>query len=104
MKKDSIHIGSLVERYIRQNGINASELARKLGMSRQNIYDIYKRDDLGVKEILSISKALDHDFLRDILENSGYVDMDKLFDVMKKMLCDRLQEELLAGNGTMDEK
>ena len=54
MKKCQIHVGRLIEVYIRQNNINASDLARKLGMSRQNIYDLYKRDDLGVKEILSI--------------------------------------------------
>lgn len=92
MKKCQIHVGRLIEVYIRQNNINASDLARKLGMSRQNIYDLYKRDDLGVKEILSISKILNHDFLKDIVEDYDYIDVDQFFDILKEIFKDKIHK------------
>lgn len=92
MKKSQIHIGHLIEGYIRQNNINASELARKLGMSRQNIYDLYKRDDLGVKEILSISEYLNHDFLKDIVEQYDYINVDRFFCILKEMFKDHIDK------------
>ena len=49
MKEEKIHVGALVKDFVKENNINASELARKLGKTRQNLYDLYKRDDIGVK-------------------------------------------------------
>lgn len=91
MQEEKTHIGAMVKDFVKQNNINASELARKLGKTRQNLYDLYKRDDVGVKEILSLSKAVNHDFLADIQKNKQNITVDEVFDVLKEVVNQKLK-------------
>lgn len=91
MQEEKTHIGAMVKDFVKQNNINASELARKLGKTRQNLYDLYKRDDVGVKELLSLSKAVNHDFLADIQKNKQNITVDEVFDVLKEVVNQKLK-------------
>jgi DNA-binding Xre family transcriptional regulator len=57
-----IHIGQLIKKVVRENNIKDSDFAKKIGKSRQNIYDLYKRNDVEVKLLLTICYALNYDF------------------------------------------
>ncbi|GHV07792.1 hypothetical protein FACS1894160_0970 [Bacteroidia bacterium] len=50
----------MVQTFVRENHINSAELARKVGKTKQNIYDLYKRDDVEVKLLLAISEVLNY--------------------------------------------
>lgn len=92
MKDEKIHIGALVKQFVKENNINASELARELGKTRQNLYDLYKRDDVGVKELLSISKVLNHDFLLDIRKDKQSITVDDVFNALKEVVNQKIKK------------
>ena len=92
MKDEKIHIGALVKQFVKENNINASELARELGKTRQNLYDLYKRDDVGVKELLPISKVLNHDFLLDIRKDKQSITVDDVFNALKEVVNQKIKK------------
>ena len=89
-----IHLGKLIRTFVKENNINSAELARKVGKTRQNIYDLYKRDDMEVKLFLAISDALQHNFIEDLhLSNKKDSNLDTIFDTLKLLVAEKLQEE-----------
>jgi len=47
---------------VKRNNISESELARRLGISPQNLHGKMKRDNFSEKELAEIANALDCDF------------------------------------------
>jgi hypothetical protein len=91
MNYKKIHLGKLIQLFVKENNINSAELARKVGRTRQNIYDLYKRDDIEVKLFLAISEALQHNFIEDLsLANNKNVDLDVVFDTLKLLVKEKL--------------
>jgi len=93
MDYKKIHIGKLIQTFVKENNINSAELARKIGKTRQNIYDLYKRDDIEVKLFLTISEALNHNFFEDIYStknNQNARDIDVVFDTLKKLVREKI--------------
>jgi hypothetical protein len=64
MNDNEIHIGQLIKKVVRMQGIKDVAFAQKIGKSRQNVYDLYNRFDVEVKLLLTISRALDYDFFQ----------------------------------------
>lgn len=55
-----MHIGNEIKGIVkRQSNIDTSKLARKIGMSRQGLYEVYKKDDINTKMLKNICEALD---------------------------------------------
>jgi plasmid maintenance system antidote protein VapI len=50
-----IHMGELLERAIRKKGVNITELARALNITRRTMYNLFKREviDKGTMERIS---------------------------------------------------
>ena len=94
MSKNEIHIGKLVKNFVKENHINSAELARKIGKTRQNIYDLYKRDDIEVKLLLTISDALNHNFVNDICpqKKATEVSVDEVMDALKQLVKEKLSK------------
>jgi len=91
MNYEKIHLGKLIQTFVKENNINSAELARKVGKTRQNIYDLYKRDDIEVKLFLAISEALQHDFINELLlSNNKNSDLDTVFDTLKLLVKEKL--------------
>lgn len=92
MNKNNIHIGNLVKNYVKENHINSAELARKIGKTRQNIYDLYKRDDIEVKLLLAISDALNHNFINDICtpQPASPSSVDDVMDALKQLVKEKI--------------
>ena len=58
-----IHIGQLIRQKQEEKGISISEFARNIHCDRSNIYNIYSRNSIDIELLISISKALDFDFI-----------------------------------------
>lgn len=57
-----IHIGSLIEKRLKDRGCSVTWLAKKINYERTNIYGIFKRDTIDVKRLYEVSEALEYDF------------------------------------------
>jgi DNA-binding Xre family transcriptional regulator len=91
MNYKKIHLGKLIQSFVKENNINSADLARKVGKSRQNIYDLYKRDDIEVKLFLAISEALQHNFIEELsFANNKNTDLDTVFDTLKLLVKEKL--------------
>ena len=94
MDYKNIHIGKLIQTFVIENNINSADLARKIGKTRQNIYDLYKRDDVEVKLFLTISDALQHKFIEDLQPTEKLpLDIDTIFDTLKLIVSEKLKEK-----------
>jgi len=93
MNYKKIHLGKLIQAFVKENNINSAELARKVGKTRQNIYDLYKRDDIEVKLFLAISEALQHNFMDELLlsNKNNNPDLDTVFDTLKLLVKEKMK-------------
>jgi len=93
MNYKKIHLGKLIQAFVKENNINSAELARKVGKTRQNIYDLYKRDDIEVKLFLAISEALQHNFIDELLlsNKNRNSDLDTVFDTLKLLVEEKMK-------------
>jgi predicted transcriptional regulator len=64
MSAKEIHIGQLIKKVVRESNIKDVDFAKKISKSKQNVYDLYKRNDVEVKLLLTVSQALDYDFFQ----------------------------------------
>ena len=88
-----IHLGKLIQAFVKENHINSADLARKIGKTRQNLYDLYKRDDIEVKLFLTISEVLNHDFLEDIYPlKKNQITIDTVFKVLKNLVKEEISK------------
>ena len=93
MNYQKIHLGKLIQTFVKENNINSADLARKVGKTRQNIYDLYKRDDIEVKLFLTISDVLQHNFMNDIYpSNNKKSDLDTIFNALKLLVEEKLKD------------
>ena len=91
MDGKNIHIGKLIQSFVKENHINSAQLARDICKTRQNIYDLYKRDDVEVKLLLSISEALKHNFFEDIYPNKKTNNnIDIVFEALKELVAEKI--------------
>jgi len=93
MHYKKIHLGKLIQAFVKENNIRSADLAQKVGKTRQNIYDLYKRDDIEVKLFLAVSDALQHNFMDDLYpSDKKESDIDTIFDTLKLLVEERLKK------------
>ena len=68
-------IGQLIEDVVRKQGWKMADFAEKISCSRENVYDLFKRSTIDVAQLQLISTVLNHNFLLDIIDNPGLVDI-----------------------------
>ena len=61
-----IHAGETVKAYFEETGMSVSEFARRLNCHRQNVYDIFKRQNIDLSVLQRISRVLEHDFVTEL--------------------------------------
>ena len=67
-----MHIGKVIEYTLHEQGRSVSWLAEQLCCTRVNVYKVFHRESIDVHMLSRISKALSHDFFKDLsraLEN-----------------------------------
>ena len=62
MNIEELHIGDWIRKVAVQQNVTVAELARKLGMSRQNLTSKLKNDSWDVKELFAVSQELKYNF------------------------------------------
>ncbi len=60
----TLHIGNKIRSIVDKQGITVSEFGRRINMSRENVYSIFKRKTIDTGLLTTISKILDHDFFQ----------------------------------------
>jgi hypothetical protein len=95
MNWKKVHIGKLIQTFIKENHINVAQLARDIHKTRQNLYDVYKREDIEVKLLLAISDALKHNFMEDICPTKKNNDVDLVVDALKELITEKIKEKNL---------
>jgi hypothetical protein len=95
MNYTKIHLGKLIQSFVKKNNIKSADLAKKVGKTRQNIYDLYKRDDIEVKLFLTISDALQHNFMDELRPtDKKKFGLDTVFDTLKSLVEEKMSETL----------
>ncbi|MBQ8958299.1 MAG: helix-turn-helix transcriptional regulator [Bacteroidales bacterium] len=61
-----MHIGQHIKEVMRQQGKTATELAEDICCTRPHIHKIFRKDNIDIALLERISKALQHDFFRDL--------------------------------------
>jgi len=69
--QQNIHIGQLIKSVFDQSGLSVAEFARRINCGRSNIYFIFERSSIDVKQLIDISNALNHNFFDDIELHCG---------------------------------
>lgn len=59
------HRGEIIEKAVRESGINIAELARRLKKSRRHIYNIFNNSGVDIDTIIQIGKIIHKDFSSD---------------------------------------
>ena len=62
----NVFIGKIIEQKIRERKMSISEFANRINRSRTTVYDIFQRKSIDIDLLLTISKALEFDFLGEI--------------------------------------
>ena len=63
-----MHIGQKIKEVFKERGITVVAFARAISCSRENIYRIFKNDNIDVRQLKRIGHILGHDFFKDISE------------------------------------
>ena len=60
------HNGIILEKMIRKSGFSVSEIAKRLNVSRRNMYHWFNKPDLSVDLIFTVSEMVEYDISRDL--------------------------------------
>lgn len=82
--KNHTTIGQLINDKLKEKGMKVTELAEKINSSRGNIYDIFKRPNIGIDLLKDISLALNHNFFDDLANNLDLIGEWKETDETRK--------------------
>jgi hypothetical protein len=61
---ETIHQGQIIKKAVFENGIKISVLARKIGVSRRQIYIIFSKEQVASHYITKIGEAINNDFFK----------------------------------------
>ncbi len=70
-KHRSFHIGKRIKVVFDESGLSVVELAHRLHRERSTVYSIFERSSIDVELLVSVSEALNHNFLEDVNAHFG---------------------------------
>ena len=95
MKK--IHFGLLIKEKLEERGMSVAKFAKAIHCSRTNVYNIFERESLDVKQLILISKILEYDFIREVyLNDVDYFNNDEYIVILKAK--SETIEQFINGN------
>jgi plasmid maintenance system antidote protein VapI len=59
-----IHIGKIILEHVESLGQNKSEFARRIGVTPQNVYTVFRRSSISTDLLLRISRVLGYNFFQ----------------------------------------
>lgn len=60
-----VHIGQLIRSELKRQGRTVAWLAAKIYCEKSNVYKLFRRKSIDLEQLMRISEALDHNFLKD---------------------------------------
>jgi len=69
-KMKDVHVGELIRTELRLQGRTVNWLAEQVCCEKSNIYKLFARKSVDLKQLMKISEVLKHNFLRDCFEES----------------------------------
>lgn len=70
-----VHRGEIVQKAVKESGMQTTRLAKLLGVSRSTMYYMYRNDNLSFETIVEIGKLIHHDFKQDFKDLYVYEPM-----------------------------
>ncbi len=64
-----IHIGSMIQNVMKEQGRNVSWFAKQVCYERSNIYKLFKRKSIDIDLLIRISEILGYDFIKEYSKN-----------------------------------
>ncbi len=61
-----LHIGNRIKEVLTSKGESVNWLAERIPCERSNVYNLFRRQNIGVDLLFKISLALDHDFFLEL--------------------------------------
>lgn len=61
-----MHIGQRIKEVFKERGITVVAFARAIPCSRENVYRIFKNNNIDILLLKRIGQVLNHDFFKDI--------------------------------------
>jgi predicted transcriptional regulator len=58
----NIHIGSLIQKVLKERKITVMNFAKELGKDRSSVYDMFKQQSIDTGTLSRISEILDYNF------------------------------------------
>ena len=72
---NKLNIGALIKAEMQRQGMSVAEMAKRLNVQRQTVYDMLKRTNIDVERLKDISDVLHKDFLSAVAsQNSQELD------------------------------
>jgi hypothetical protein len=112
----AIHIGQIIKSVAEERKMGATELSQHLNTSRENVYDIYRREAIDTAKLLQLSVILKYDFFEHFyqeeplkaLRNDIVTRQQVEIDILNKELAERkktliLYDELFLKSKRVDE-
>ncbi len=61
---NKLNFGALIKAEMQRQGMSVAEMAKKLNVQRQTVYDMLKRTNIDVERLKDVSEVLHKDFLQ----------------------------------------
>ena len=71
ISETDLHLGKLLKKELVQQGRSAVWLSKQVGCTPENIYKAFRSQWITTSMLFKISRALGHDFFKDISERLG---------------------------------
>ena len=68
-------IGAIIKKAVKEHGMSVTEFAKRINISRENAYSIFRRKTIDSGLLIKISKILDIDFFG-IISSQAFENMD----------------------------
>ena len=94
--KNEIHIGKLIKQRLAESKLSVSEFANAIHKTRTNVYDIFKRKNVDIDLLVTISEILHFDFIA-YLHDATHLAADSSSKSSGKYLVIKIVEEADLG-------
>ena len=80
MKKNEVHIGNLIQQKMKESSFTVTEFAKRINKTRENAYNIFKRQSIDTELLSKISKVLNYDFFKHFKEREELSDISDYYE------------------------
>ena len=78
-----MHIGQMIQNRLKETGMKKTEFARRINITSQNVYDIFKRKSIDTNLLMTISETLNYNFMEPLaMKCQGLVAHDEIMEEM----------------------